>query len=192
MIDDFPRFGDVGGLAIGLPNSVPNLRPPQMVCFSSGSNRNGTALGAVLAGIGDRSLGVGWDEESRRPAKIAILMPTDAQPTAPDFSRGIDFDGQILLPAIVQDADSGEVLMMAWMNQPAYRRTLATGRANYYSRSRGEFWQKGDSSGHIQVVREVRVDCDRDVILLKVEQTGAACHTGARSCFYDSVDVRAG
>ncbi len=116
-------------------------------------------------------------------------MPPAAQPvpttTTPDFARGVDFDGQILLPAIAQDAATGEVLMMAWMNEAAYQTTLRTGRANYYSRSRQEFWQKGDTSGHIQIVREIRIDCDRDAILLRVDQTGAACHTGARSCFFN-------
>src|SRR5579871_2221299 len=100
----------------------------------------------------------------------------------PDFAKG---DG--LLPAIAQDATTGEVLMMAWMNAESFAETLATGRAVYYSRSRGRLWRKGEESGHVQVVREVLVDCDADTILLKVEQAGAACHTGFRSCFYRRV-----
>ncbi len=96
-----------------------------------------------------------------------------------------DFDKEGgLLPAIAQDAETGEVLMLAWMNQAAYEETLATGRAVYFSRSRQRRWRKGDESGHIQRVLEIRLDCDHDAILLKVDQTGVACHTGARSCFF--------
>ncbi|GAB4262343.1 MAG: phosphoribosyl-AMP cyclohydrolase [Deferrisomatales bacterium] len=102
----------------------------------------------------------------------------------------LDFEkGGGLVPAIVQDAQSGEVLMLAYMNEEAYRRTLETGRAWFYSRSRDAFWMKGESSGHIQEVQEVRVDCDADAVLLKVNQVGgAACHTGHRSCFYRRVE----
>jgi phosphoribosyl-AMP cyclohydrolase len=89
-----------------------------------------------------------------------------------------------LLPAIAQDADTGDVLMMAWMNQAAFDETLATGYATYYSRSRAQLWRKGEQSGHRQRVRDIRVDCDADTLLLKVEQAGAACHVGFRSCFY--------
>lgn len=90
-----------------------------------------------------------------------------------------------LLPAIVQDAATGEVLMMAFMNQEAWERTLATGEAHYYSRSRNTLWHKGGTSGHVQRVREIWLDCDADTVLLKVEQVGgAACHTGYASCFY--------
>ena len=90
-----------------------------------------------------------------------------------------------LLPAIVQDADSGQVLMLAFMNQEAWERTLATGEAHYYSRTRQQIWHKGDTSGHVQRVKEIYLDCDQDTVLLKVEQVGgAACHTGHRSCFY--------
>lgn len=101
----------------------------------------------------------------------------------PDFSRG---DG--LIPAIAQDATSGDVLMMAYMNAESYAETLATGRAVYFSRSRGKLWRKGEESGHVQIVEGVFVDCDADTILLKVKQVGdAACHTGYRSCFYRQV-----
>lgn len=90
-----------------------------------------------------------------------------------------------LLPAIVQDAATGEVLMLAFMNSEAWERTLATGEAHYYSRSRHQIWHKGESSGHVQRVQEIWLDCDQDTVLLKVEQVGgAACHTGHRSCFY--------
>jgi phosphoribosyl-AMP cyclohydrolase len=102
---------------------------------------------------------------------------------SPDFSKT---DG--LLPAIAQDADTGEVLMLAYMNPESYAETLATGRAVYYSRSRKKLWRKGEESGHVQEVVEVRVDCDVDTILLKVRQIGgAACHEGYRSCFFRRV-----
>jgi phosphoribosyl-ATP pyrophosphohydrolase/phosphoribosyl-AMP cyclohydrolase len=96
----------------------------------------------------------------------------------------ITFDPNGLIPAIAQDADTHEVLMLAWMNREALARTVETGRVHYYSRSRGCLWLKGETSGHFQQVREIRKDCDSDTLLLLVEQTGAACHTGKRSCFY--------
>src|SRR5712691_5265056 len=102
----------------------------------------------------------------------------------------LDFDkGGGLLPAIAQDADTGEVLMLAWMNRESYEETLRTGRACYYSRSRGKLWRKGEESGHVQEVRGVFLDCDADTILLKVHQLGgAACHEGYRSCFFRKVE----
>jgi phosphoribosyl-AMP cyclohydrolase len=101
----------------------------------------------------------------------------------PDFSQG---DG--LLPAIAQDAETGEVLMMAYMNAESFAETLRTGQAVYYSRSRRRLWRKGEESGHVQDVEAVLVDCDGDSILLKVRQRGgAACHTGYRSCFYRQI-----
>jgi phosphoribosyl-AMP cyclohydrolase len=94
-----------------------------------------------------------------------------------------------LVPAIAQDADSGQVLMLAWMNRDAYEETLRTGRACYFSRSRNRLWRKGEESGHFQEVREVLIDCDADTILLKVKQLGgAACHEGYVSCFFRKVD----
>jgi len=102
--------------------------------------------------------------------------------TGPDFSK----DGG-LIAAVVQDAGSGEVLMVAWMNAEAYAETVRTGRAVYYSRSRGKLWRKGEESGHVQTVRSIYVDCDADAVLLKVEQAGAACHEGYRSCFFREV-----
>jgi len=102
----------------------------------------------------------------------------------------IDFDkAGGLLPAIAQDADTGQVLMMAWMNREAFEETLRTKRACYFSRSRGRLWRKGEESGHVQEVREVYLDCDADTILLKVKQQGgAACHEGYASCFFRRVD----
>jgi phosphoribosyl-AMP cyclohydrolase len=93
-----------------------------------------------------------------------------------------------LVPAIAQDYRSGEVLMLAFMNEEAWRKTLDTGIAHYWSRSRAQLWKKGESSGNVQEVREIRVDCDRDSVLLKVHQVGeAACHTGHRSCFFNLI-----
>ncbi|GAA2069763.1 phosphoribosyl-AMP cyclohydrolase [Williamsia deligens] len=88
-----------------------------------------------------------------------------------------------LVAAIAQEAGTGEVLMLAWMDAEALDRTLRTGRATYWSRSRGEYWVKGETSGHVQMVRDVRLDCDGDALLLTVDQTGPACHTGTHSCF---------
>ena len=92
-----------------------------------------------------------------------------------------------LIPAIAQDADNGDVLMMAWMNADAVARTLETGRVTYWSRSRQQFWVKGETSGHVQDLVEMRVDCDRDCLLLLIRQTGPACHTNRRSCFYTAI-----
>lgn len=116
-------------------------------------------------------------------------MPT-ANPTpetSPTLSPAFNADG--LIAAIAQDAASGEVLMLAWMNAEALRMTLETGRVTYWSRSRQALWTKGDTSGHTQRLIEARIDCDQDAILLRIEQEGAACHTGARSCFYRAVDA---
>ena len=99
----------------------------------------------------------------------------------------LTYDSRGLIPAIAQDATSGEVLMMAWMNAEAVARTLETGRVTYWSRSRQAFWVKGETSGHVQELVDLRVDCDRDCLLALVKQTGPACHTGRRSCFYTSV-----
>jgi len=101
----------------------------------------------------------------------------------------IDFEkGSGLVPVIVQDVDTGEVLMLAYMNRDAWLKTRETGKATYWSRSRNELWVKGETSGHIQIVEEILVDCDSDTVLLKVRQAGgAACHTGYRSCFFRRV-----
>jgi phosphoribosyl-AMP cyclohydrolase len=106
----------------------------------------------------------------------------DVSPTAstPD---DLSFGPDGLLPAIAQQWDTGEVLMLAWMDAEALGRTLRTGRATYWSRSRGQYWVKGETSGNAQRVKDVRVDCDGDALLLMVDQTGPACHTGLRSCF---------
>lgn len=99
----------------------------------------------------------------------------------------LPFNANGLLPAIAQQHDSGEVLMLAWMNREALQETLATGRVCYWSRSRGRLWRKGESSGQVQLLKELLLDCDGDTLLLKVDQAGPACHTGRRSCFYNAV-----
>ena len=100
----------------------------------------------------------------------------------------VDFGDTGLVPAVAQDVDSKDVLMLAYVSPEALDKTLETGRAHYYSRSRDELWEKGASSGHTQSVREVRVDCDADTLLYLVEQEGGACHTGHESCFYRTID----
>lgn len=105
------------------------------------------------------------------------------------FIEQLKFNEQGLIPAIVQDAETGEVLMMAWMNRESLQRTIETGKATYWSRSRQKFWVKGETSGHFQEVQGVYVDCDADTVLLKVRQVGAACHEGYRSCFFRQVDA---
>jgi phosphoribosyl-AMP cyclohydrolase len=98
------------------------------------------------------------------------------------------FDERGLIPVIAQDADTGDVLMLAWANRESLERTLAEGRMVYWSRSRQEQWRKGDTSGHVQHVVELRVDCDADVVLARIHQEGAACHTGARTCFFRALE----
>jgi phosphoribosyl-AMP cyclohydrolase len=113
--------------------------------------------------------------------------------TASDLEEGPaltpKFDANGLVTCVTTDAGSGEVLMVAYMNAEALARTIATGEAWYFSRSRGTLWKKGETSGHAQRVLEMRVDCDQDAILIKVEQSGGACHTGRRSCFYREVQL---
>ena len=100
----------------------------------------------------------------------------------------VDFGDNGLVPAVAQDADSKDVLMVAYVSPEALEATIETGYAHYYSRSREELWKKGGSSGHLQAIEEVRVDCDADTLLYLVDQEGGACHTGHRSCFYRTVD----
>lgn len=99
----------------------------------------------------------------------------------------VRFDGNGLVAAVAQQHDTGEVLMLAWMNRDALGETIRSGRACYWSRSRARLWRKGESSGQVQRVVEVRLDCDRDAVLLLVDQLGVACHTGRRSCFFEAV-----
>jgi phosphoribosyl-AMP cyclohydrolase len=101
----------------------------------------------------------------------------------PQVAARLKRDPQGLVPAVAQQYDTGEVLMMGWMDDEALHRTLTTGRCTYWSRSRGEYWVKGDTSGHLQLVKSVALDCDGDTLLVQVDQIGAACHTGDRTCF---------
>jgi len=107
--------------------------------------------------------------------------------TTSDITDAMKFNSDGLVPAIAQQHDTGEVLMMAWMNADSVAETLATGRVCYWSRSRQAFWRKGESSGHEQHLVEMRIDCDGDTLLLLVDQTGPACHTNRRNCFYRAV-----
>ena len=113
------------------------------------------------------------------------VAPPASEPTTSidDAVAGLKFDAAGLLPAVVQDDGDGTVLMVAWMDAEAVRRTLTTGRTWFWSRSRRQHWRKGDTSGHVQHVRSVTADCDKDTLLVRVEQVGPACHTGTRSCF---------
>ena len=107
----------------------------------------------------------------------------------PSFLDAVRWNADGLVPAIAQDAGSGRVLTLAWMNREALERTAATGEAHYWSRSRRKLWRKGESSGHVQRVREIRLDCDDDAILIVVEQVGGiACHTGRERCFYKRLE----
>ena len=113
------------------------------------------------------------------------MQDSPANVVQPDWLDEIQWTEDGLVPAIAPDANNGDILMMAWMNRESLRLTVEEGQAVYWSRSRGKLWRKGESSGHQQVLRDIRLDCDADVVLLKVEQKGGiACHTGRRSCFY--------
>ena len=104
-----------------------------------------------------------------------------------NFYDKLKFNAEGLIPAIVQDQASGRVLMMAWMNRASIEKTVATGRTHFWSRSRQKFWMKGEESGNVQTVKDLAFDCDGDTLLIQVEQRGAACHEGYRSCFFRSV-----
>jgi phosphoribosyl-AMP cyclohydrolase len=114
-------------------------------------------------------------------------MASETSAAPRDFLDSVAFDANGLVPAIAQQHDTGEVLMMAWMNRAALEETLQTGRVCYWSRSRASLWRKGETSGQVQRLVELRVDCDNDCLLLRVDQTGVACHTGRRSCFFTAV-----
>lgn len=122
-----------------------------------------------------------YDNPERRMERSAALAWEDLKK-----------DAQGLVPVILQDAENGEVLMMAYMNEQAYGDTLRTGMMHYYSRSRGEQWLKGETSGHYQYLRSLTADCDRDTLLARIDQVGAACHTGSRSCFFQKIVERSG
>ena len=107
-----------------------------------------------------------------------------------NFVKKLSFNREGLIPVIIQDFETGEVLMMAWMNRKALEKTLETDKTHFWSRSRKRIWLKGEVSGHYQLVKEIRVDCDEDVLLIKVEQVKAACHTGYKSCFFRKVNEK--
>jgi phosphoribosyl-AMP cyclohydrolase len=111
----------------------------------------------------------------------------DSDALDPAIAAALKRDAQGLIAVVAQQHDTGDVLMVGWMDDEALRRTLTTGRVTYFSRSRQEYWRKGDTSGHVQRVVEVRLDCDGDAVLVKVDQSGPACHTGTRSCFDTAV-----
>ncbi len=116
-------------------------------------------------------------------------QPEGFQLALKDALDNLKYNSDGLVPAIAQQHDTGEVLMMAWMNREAIEETLQTGRVCYYSRSRKTLWRKGESSGQVQMLKELRIDCDADTVVVKVDQTGPACHTGRRDCFYWKADA---
>ena len=103
--------------------------------------------------------------------------------------ENLEFDKNGLIPAIIQDYETGQVLMLAYMNEESFKLTLTTGKTHFFSRSRQKLWLKGETSGHFQSVRQIFIDCDKDALLLKVHQEGVACHTGNRSCFYREINI---
>ncbi len=124
-----------------------------------------------------------------------VPMPARSSETSldPEIAARLKRDANGLFPAVAQQHDTGEVLMLGWMDDEALHRTLTTGRATYFSRSRQEYWVKGDTSGHVQYVRSVALDCDGDTVLVQVDQVGGACHTGDRTCWdADVLDVVVG
>ncbi len=116
-------------------------------------------------------------------------QPEGFQVSLKEALDNLKYNTEGLVPAVAQQHDTGEVLMMAWMNREAIEETLQTGRVCYFSRSRGKLWRKGESSGQVQLLKELRFDCDADTVLVLVDQTGPACHTGRRDCFYWKADA---
>ncbi|WP_248761502.1 phosphoribosyl-AMP cyclohydrolase [Pseudarthrobacter sp. SSS035] len=131
---------------------------------------------------------------SEQPASAPVIVPAAAtSPLAPEVAAALKRDGAGLVAAVVQQFDTQEVLMLGWMDDEALHRTMTSGRVTFYSRSRQEYWRKGDTSGHVQWVKSVALDCDGDALLIRVDQVGAACHTGTRTCFEGrDLDVQTG
>jgi len=121
---------------------------------------------------------------TRRPFKLEKM---NSEQAAKSFFDQLKFNADGLIPAIIQEKSTGRVLMMAWMNRASLESTMATGKTHFWSRSRQKYWMKGESSGHLQTVKDISFDCDGDTLLLQVEQIGAACHEGYQSCFFRSV-----
>ncbi len=143
-----------------------------------------------MGGIGHRPRVGWWAARTVRTHARQNGRVTSPAVLDPAIAARLKRDAQGLVAAIVQQHDTGEVLMLGWMDDEALRRTLGEGRVTFWSRSRGEYWRKGDTSGHVQHVRSVALDCDGDALLVKVDQVGAACHTGDRTCF-DAGDLGA-
>ena len=132
-----------------------------------------------------------WRATSGLP-ELSHSIPTFAQSDVMTICDKLKFDDKGLIPAIIQEQGSGRVLMMAWMNRDSLEKTVATGKTHFWSRSRQAFWMKGGTSGHTQEVKNIAFDCDGDTLLIQVEQIGAACHEGYRSCFFRSVEQGGG
>ncbi|HEY9354990.1 MAG TPA: phosphoribosyl-AMP cyclohydrolase [Arthrobacter sp.] len=127
------------------------------------------------------------------PAAAAPAATPEASPLPADLAAALKRDSAGLVAAVVQQFDTNEVLMLGWMDDEALHRTMTSGRVTFYSRSRQEYWRKGDTSGHVQWVKSVAMDCDGDALLVRVDQVGAACHTGTRTCFDGrGLEVQAG
>ena len=127
-------------------------------------------------------------ELSRSRARVVVVNRTELE-NAPTTFSNLKWNSDGLIPAIVQDAETGDVLMLAWMDEPSLQNTFATGQTHFYSRSRRSAWHKGGTSGHVQDVESIHVDCDADVILIKARQVGGACHEGYRSCFFRKLEA---
>lgn len=157
--------------------------------------RRGFGGRPVLAGMlsvdrpapgGGRPEGTRLELMSEQPAPVPAAptpLPGSAGPLAAELAQSLKRDSAGLVAAIVQQFDTDEVLMLGWMDDEALHRTMTTGRVTFYSRSRQEYWRKGDTSGHVQWVKSIALDCDGDALLVRVDQIGAACHTGTRTCF---------
>jgi len=163
-----------------------------------GVARGGSLRGIVLGIVGQASAHL---LVSLSPSLLVCLsagLDLTSPPSPPKTDgmdaqlQGLKFDSQGLIPAIVQDHATHEVLMMAWMNATSLAKTIETGKTHFFSRSRNKLWLKGESSGHVQHVKSIRTDCDQDVLLIAVEQIGAACHEGYASCFFRERDTGEG
>ena len=168
--------GAVAVTCLGVDRALPGAR-----------RRRRRARPPAGAGPGPRG---GRRPEHHRPPRQNDGVPTPDAVLDPAIAARLKRDEAGLVAAVVQQHDTGEVLMLGWMDDEALRRTLTEGRVTYWSRSRGEYWRKGDTSGHVQHVRSVALDCDGDALLVRVDQVGAACHTGDRTCF-DADDLGA-